>query len=58
MHCAKAFRRSGLWEPSSWPDISAMATAACILFDQTKPEGKTLADIERALDFSYTKNLY
>ena len=58
MHCAKAFRRSGLWEPGKWPDISAMATAACILFDQTKPEGKTLADIERALDFSYTKNLY
>ena len=58
MHCAKAFKRSGLWQPADWPDISRMASAACILFDQTKPEGKTLADIERALDFSYTKTLY
>jgi len=58
MHCAKAFKRSGLWDPAKWPDISAMATAACILFDQAKPADKTLADIERALDFSYTKTLY
>jgi uncharacterized protein len=58
MHCAKAFRRGGLWQPEKWPDITTMATAACMLFDQTKPEGKTLADIERLLDFSYTKTLY
>ena len=58
MHCAKAFKRSSLWQPGQWPDISRMATAACVFFDQTKPEGKTLADIERALDFSYTKTLY
>jgi uncharacterized protein len=58
MHCAKAFKRGGLWQPEKWPDITTMATAACMLFDQTKPEGKTLADIERLLDFSYTKTLY
>jgi PPOX class probable FMN-dependent enzyme len=58
MHCAKAFKRGSLWQPEKWPDITTMATAACMLFDQTKPEGKTLADIERVLDFSYTKTLY
>jgi hypothetical protein len=58
MHCAKAFKRGSLWQPEKWPDITTMATAACMLFDQTKPEGKTLADIERLLDFSYTKTLY
>jgi PPOX class probable FMN-dependent enzyme len=58
MHCAKAFKRGGLWQPEKWPDITTMPTAACMLFDQTKPEGKTLADIERLLDFSYTKTLY
>ena len=26
MHCAKAFRRSELWEPSSWPDRSSLPT--------------------------------
>jgi PPOX class probable FMN-dependent enzyme len=58
MHCAKAFKRSGLWQPDAWADINAMATAACILFDQAKPADKTIADIEKALDFSYTKTLY
>jgi PPOX class probable FMN-dependent enzyme len=58
IHCAKAFIRSSLWQPERWPDITALATAACMLFDQTKPEGKTLADMERALDFSYTTKLY
>jgi hypothetical protein len=58
MHCAKAFKRGSLWQPEKWPDITTMATAACMLFDQTKPEGKTLGDIERLLDFSYTKTLY
>jgi uncharacterized protein len=58
MHCAKAFKRSSLWQPEQWPDISRMATAACVLFDQARPDGKTLADIERVLDFSYTKTLY
>jgi PPOX class probable FMN-dependent enzyme len=58
MHCAKAFKRAGLWQPEKWPDISAMAPAACILFDQAKPADKTLADIEKALDFSYAKTLY
>jgi PPOX class probable FMN-dependent enzyme len=58
MHCAKAFKRSGLWQPERWPDTSAMASAACMLFDHTKPADKTIEDIERALDLSYTKTLY
>jgi len=58
MHCAKAFRRSGLWQPEKWPDVSAMAPAACILFDHGKPADKTVEDIARALDFAYEKTLY
>ena len=58
MHCAKAFKRSGLWQPEQWPDISAMASAACILFDHGKPAGKTLADIEQSLALGYAKTLY
>jgi PPOX class probable FMN-dependent enzyme len=58
MHCAKAFKRSGLWQPERWPDISAMAPAACVLFDMAKPTDKTVADIEKGLDFAYAKTLY
>jgi uncharacterized protein len=33
IHCAKALRRSGLWQPDRWPDTSDMATPACMLND-------------------------
>jgi uncharacterized protein len=58
MHCAKAFRRSGLWQPEKWPDITDMAPAACILFDHGKPTDKTVEDIQKNLDFAYEKTLY
>ena len=32
--CAKAFRRSRLWDPASWPDPKAQPTLARILKDQ------------------------
>jgi uncharacterized protein len=34
MHCAKAFRRSELWSPDSWPDRDAIPSLGCILRDQ------------------------
>jgi PPOX class probable FMN-dependent enzyme len=58
MHCAKAFKRSGLWHPERWPDISGMASGACVLFDHTKPADMTLEDMERRLDLAYAKTLY
>ena len=47
LHCAKAFRRSQLWSPDSWPPPDALPSMACMLFDQIKPEGVTLRDYER-----------
>jgi hypothetical protein len=58
MHCAKAFKRSGLWQPERWPDISSMAPAACVLFDMAKPADRSVEDIARNLDFAYAKTLY
>ena len=34
MHCAKAFMRSQLWKPESWPDRAALPTLGQILKDQ------------------------
>ncbi len=34
MHCAKAFRRSALWDPTTWPDRASIPTLGCILHDQ------------------------
>src|SRR5690606_4142784 len=34
MHCAKAFMRSALWQPDSWPERASMPTLGAILRDQ------------------------
>jgi uncharacterized protein len=34
MHCAKAFRRSALWDATTWPDRASIPTLGCILRDQ------------------------
>jgi PPOX class probable FMN-dependent enzyme len=34
MHCAKAFLRSSLWDPSTWPDRSALPSLGTIMRDQ------------------------
>jgi uncharacterized protein len=58
IHCAKAFKRSGLWEPARWPALDGLASPAQMLFDHTRPPGATVADVERALQESYTRRLY
>lgn len=34
MHCAKAFRRSELWNPQAWPDKATLPSGGCIARDQ------------------------
>jgi PPOX class probable FMN-dependent enzyme len=58
IHCAKAFKRSGLWEPARWPVLDGLASPAEMLYDHTRPPGATVADVERALQESYTRRLY
>ena len=42
MHCAKAFMRSELWKPESWPDRTTLPTLGEILRDQlgARPVGR------------------
>jgi len=58
LHCAKAFKRSGLWEPTRWPDISRLVTSAKIFHDQVKIPGMTVEDYERRLATGYQTGLY
>jgi len=58
MHCAKAFKRSHLWEPAKWPDLAGVPSAAQMLYAATKPAGQTVEDVERRLRESYAKSLY
>ncbi|WP_395449285.1 pyridoxamine 5'-phosphate oxidase family protein [Aminobacter sp. UC22_36] len=57
MHCAKAFMRSELWAPATWPDRASLPTLGQILRDQL-----AIADnaetLDRSLDESYRKSMW
>jgi uncharacterized protein len=52
IHCAKALRRAGLWQPGEWPDTSDMATPACMLRDHIGLDA-SVDEAQRALDEGY-----
>ena len=58
IHCAKAFRRSELWNPQQWPDRSDMPTVACMLIDHVGIEGQTGEQVAAALEVGYEKTMW
>ncbi len=59
MHCAKAFRRSQLWDPQTWPDRATLPTLGCILRDQIPTLPSVPADqLDSLLEAGYTKTLW
>ena len=57
MHCAKAFMRSELWKPESWPDRSKLPTLGQILKDQLALD-QSAGETDRWLDEAYRKNMW
>ena len=49
MHCARAFKRAGLWEPERWPDTDGVRSMQRMIWDllPEKPAGKTVEQYER-----------
>ena len=49
MHCARAFKRAGLWQPERWPDTAAVPSMQRMIWDllPTKPTGQTVEQYER-----------
>src|SRR5947207_9141926 len=49
LHCARAAKRSGLWQPERWPAASAVRSMQRMIWDllPVKPAGKTVEDYER-----------
>jgi uncharacterized protein len=61
LHCAKAFKRSGLWERERWPDVAGLPSMARILWDQIdlKATAQCSADdYERDMEDRLRKGLY
>lgn len=57
LHCAKALRRSGLWEPDRWPEVADMTSTARMLRDHTRST-RTAEEYQRALDEGYATNTW
>ncbi|QOC94034.1 pyridoxamine 5'-phosphate oxidase family protein [Micromonospora craniellae] len=55
-HCAKAFLRSGLWQPETWPADPLPSTAR--LIKEVQNPAETLADLERHYGPEYARKLY
>ena len=57
MHCAKAFMRSELWAPGTWPDRASLPTLGRMLRDQLALAENAEA-LDRSLDESYRKTMW
>jgi uncharacterized protein len=56
IHCAKAFIRSSLWQPESWPED--VPSAAAILRDHIDAPDVTVDEVAARLEEGYAKRLY
>ena len=56
IHCAKAFIRSGLWQPETWPE--ELPSASAILRDHVDIPEVSTEDVAARLRESYENTLY
>jgi PPOX class probable FMN-dependent enzyme len=57
IHCAKAFRRAGLWSPETWPSGDELPSAACIVKDHAGIDAD-VTDIEAARERNLRQTLW
>ena len=61
MHCAKAFRRSHLWDPAQFQDRAEMASLSKIILDQTNGAPTDPGEMRRIdddLEVEYKNSMY
>lgn len=58
LHCAKAFKRSSLWQPEGWPDLDGLARPAQIWKDHMALPNLTTEDVQELVDDDYANNVY
>ena len=61
MHCAKAFRRSKLWDPASIQDRNDMPSLMKIMLDQADEapdDHQEMDKLDEALEEAYQKSMY
>lgn len=60
LHCAKAFRRSKLWDPGHFQDRDSMPSLMKIILDQTggAPDGDEMRKRDADLEADYKTSMY
>ncbi len=58
IHCAKAFRRSELWNPDGYVDPKELPSIGQVIRDQVKPPDLDTDDIDEIADKDYRTNMY
>jgi len=58
IHCAKAFRRSDLWNPDGHVDPKELPSIGQVIRDQVKPPDLGTDDIDELADNDYRTNMY
>jgi PPOX class probable FMN-dependent enzyme len=58
LHCAKAFKRSGLWDTTRWPTLEGLASPAQMLLDHARPADMTVEAMGERLEEGYRTRLY
>ncbi|MBW5446210.1 pyridoxamine 5'-phosphate oxidase family protein [Cohnella sp. CFH 77786] len=58
VHCAKAFKRSRLWDQESWLDDKELPNVPRMIAAHARPLGVSEEEVSKALHESYSKRLY
>ena len=58
LHCAKAFIRSELWDPSTWPEKEELPSVTQIYRDHRNTPGLTPDQVGAELEESYRTRLW
>jgi PPOX class probable FMN-dependent enzyme len=59
MHCAKAFRRSELWNPQAWPDLATLPSGGCIARDHyAEVFDIPAAQLDQMLESNYAATMW
>lgn len=57
-HCAKAFKRSNLWNPAAWQGRGELPSLGVIMAEQLKIEDMSGEEMNCEIEEAYVKNLY
>lgn len=58
VHCAKAFRRSALWDTTTWPGEGAFPTTGEIVASQHALDAEMVPVIDQSLEENYAETLW